>query len=207
MCVKKKEGLSMDTNNNLNSAMIGICTECGIAITSNENLGETTPKVRCKGCVEKEKTALEAKKREHEQYVVNSKGRLARSFIYTALADILISGILIFLMPSLAVGIIVAAVLGYMAALQIVWATEPIVSIFDFFLGGPKWAFGFIVELSIDGILWYIAVKIAFWILGIIISIISFIIGALLCMAIGVFSFPFAFYKAIKNPEELEYIF
>ena len=68
-----------------------------------------------------------------------------------------------------------------------------------------SWGFvslpGLIFELSLDGILWLITVKLLFWILGLILACITGIL-AIVCGAIlSIFVYPFALVKNIRGVE------
>jgi len=60
---------------------------------------------------------------------------------------------------------------------------------------------GLIFELSLDGIIWLLTVKLLFWILGGLVSILCFILAIILGLAISIFVYPFALSKNLKHPE------
>lgn len=61
---------------------------------------------------------------------------------------------------------------------------------------------GLIIELDLDGILWFLTVKLLFLIIGIILAIVFCILSIMLALMVSVFVYPFALYKNIKNPNE-----
>lgn len=63
---------------------------------------------------------------------------------------------------------------------------------------------GLIYTLDLDGIIWLLTVKLAFWIIGILISIVCFLIAITLSLALSVFVYPFALVKSFKKPELAE---
>lgn len=67
-----------------------------------------------------------------------------------------------------------------------------------------SWGFvkmpGLIFELDLDGILWLLTVKLAFWILGIILAVICGILAIVVGLLVSVFVYPFAIYKNFKEP-------
>lgn len=71
-----------------------------------------------------------------------------------------------------------------------------------------SWGFvrfpGVIFELDLDGILWLLTVKLAFWILGFMIATAALILGVVLGIVVGVFVYPFALVKSYRRPEEAE---
>lgn len=76
----------------------------------------------------------------------------------------------------------------------------------DMVLTIMSWGFvrfpGLIFTLDLDGIIWLLTVKLAFWILGFIIATIFAIFGVCLGLIVSVFVYPFALKKNYKNPEK-----
>ena len=68
-----------------------------------------------------------------------------------------------------------------------------------------SWGFvslpGLIFELSLDGILWLITVKILFWILGLILACLTGILAVVCGAILSVFVYPFALIKNIRGVE------
>lgn len=60
---------------------------------------------------------------------------------------------------------------------------------------------GLIFELSLDGIIWLLTVKLLFWILGYILAFIAIGCATVLGMILSPFVFPYALTKSIKHPE------
>jgi uncharacterized membrane protein len=73
----------------------------------------------------------------------------------------------------------------------------------DLWQGVASWGFvkmpGIIFSLSFDGLVFLIATKILFFILGIILATISAIFATVLAMALSLFVYPFALRKNIKG--------
>ena len=69
-----------------------------------------------------------------------------------------------------------------------------------------SWGFvqlpGLIFELSLDGILWLITVKLLFWLLGIILAVICGILGVVIGAFLSIFTYPFAIARSFRNSEE-----
>ena len=67
-----------------------------------------------------------------------------------------------------------------------------------------SWSFhapGVIFDLSLDGVLWLIAVKVLFWIIGVLFAIVAFLVGT----AIGFLFAPFAvIYDYVQNDKEIK---
>ena len=68
-----------------------------------------------------------------------------------------------------------------------------------------SWGFvkfpGLIFSLDLDGIIWLLTVKLAFWILGGIIAVAFLLLAAALGIAVSVFVYTYALSKNIKHPE------
>ena len=68
-----------------------------------------------------------------------------------------------------------------------------------------SWGFvrmpGIIFELDIDGIIWAISVKIAFFFIGLIISLLAFAFAVAFGMLVSAFVYPFALAKSYSKPD------
>lgn len=66
-----------------------------------------------------------------------------------------------------------------------------------------SWGFvklpGLIFTLDLEGIIWLITVKLLFWILGIILAILTGALALVIGAFISIFIYPFALYSNIKN--------
>ena len=61
---------------------------------------------------------------------------------------------------------------------------------------------GLIFTLDLDGIIWFLTVKLLFWILGIVLAILCGLLGICVGLAVSVFVYPYALYQNIKHPED-----
>jgi len=68
-----------------------------------------------------------------------------------------------------------------------------------------SWGFvkmpGVIFTLDIDGIIWAISVKIAFFFIGILLGILSFLFSLVIGALVSIFVYPFAIIKSYRKPE------
>lgn len=64
---------------------------------------------------------------------------------------------------------------------------------------------GLIFSLDLDGILWFICVKLLFWVLGILITLFFMAVAFVICLIISLFVYPFAIVKNFKTPEKGDY--
>ena len=60
---------------------------------------------------------------------------------------------------------------------------------------------GLIFELSLDGIIWLITVKLLFWIIGLALAVLAGILAIGLGLALSLVVYPFALYKNIHKGE------
>lgn len=72
-------------------------------------------------------------------------------------------------------------------------------SFFFFFCRWFKWPFGFIFELSLDGIVWFLTVKLTLYIICGVLSIAFFIIGLSLSLLLSLVTFPFSLIGRIRE--------
>lgn len=77
--------------------------------------------------------------------------------------------------------------------------------VMDMVCGIASWGFiklpGLIFSLDLDGIIWFITVKLVFWVLGFAFSAACFALAIALGLIVSVFVYPFALKKNFKNPE------
>lgn len=60
---------------------------------------------------------------------------------------------------------------------------------------------GLIFTLDLDGIIWFLTVKLIFGIISFLISVIAFIAALLICCVLSIFVYPYAITKNIRHPE------
>lgn len=100
---------------------------------------------------------------------------------------------------------IVLTFAGLAVTSQFIWGYRSkygecaLINVFEFFCHSFKAPFGFIFELSLDGILWLITVKLALWIICGLLSIIWFIIGLFVTTFLSIVIFPFSLVSNIHS--------
>jgi len=87
---------------------------------------------------------------------------------------------------------------SYMLSALMFWDCY-VTDVFAFFCRSFKAPFGLIFQLSLDGIIWLITVKLALWIICGLLSVLFFLVGLFVSMALSIVSFPFILTKKIKN--------
>lgn len=95
--------------------------------------------------------------------------------------------------------LIVLTIGAFTLVSQLFWGSEILPDIFFFFCHSFKAPFGLIFHLDLDGIIWFIAVKLILWILCTFLSLAFFALGLVICTVWSYFSFPFAFGKKIRT--------
>ncbi len=97
------------------------------------------------------------------------------------------------------IGAIVITVGGFALTACMFWDCF-ITDFFLFFCRSFTAPFGFVFELSLDGIIWLLTVKLVLWIICGILSVCFFLLGLFLSLLLSIISFPFVLVYAVKNP-------
>ncbi len=100
-------------------------------------------------------------------------------------------------------GIAVALPLLYLATVQAVWGVGPIGWILMQGFRKPLAGIGLIFTLDLDGIIWFLTVKLGLAILGVLLSFFIWIFCIGFAMVIAPFSFPFVLMYIKRNPDEM----
>ena len=174
---------------------------CGILNCSIDELFEIEKKDEQKPVEEKKKA--EQRQREKE---ANFRKRRIHSFIWPSLVALIfiISGISTFAKgdASTGFGCLGVGVLAYCFIATMILNNTFIT---DMWLEITSWGFvklpGIIFEFSFDGLIFLIAMKILFFILGIILALLAATFASLLAMALSIFVYPFALRKNLKGEE------
>ena len=149
-----------------------------------------------------ERFALERQARQEVEKDELKKGLLWGIAGGVGLAAIMLIWGLVVEEPMLAiVGSILGAYGGYAILTQLIWMNS-VWNVFSFFLRSFKLP-AIIFALSIDGILFFIFVKIAGAILGAILSVIFFIVGFFVTWIYAMIIFPFALIKQIRDIKKM----
>lgn len=189
--------------------VLGICERCNKPIYDADDIvrigGRGTAKtIYCKKCEQEREQAT------HNYYVDYSKGRRISSFVWGSIITVAWALIIIFgVLPTL-------DDLSYWLAiisipLAFTFSSCLILSnnfIGEMVLAIGSWGFvrfpGLIFSLDLDGIIWFLTVKLAFWIIGFVLAALCFILGVIVGMALSVFVYPFALSKSFTQPDETD---
>ena len=180
--------------------MVGVCMVCGKVVYEND-IGAENPLV-CKRCHDEKVSKTQAAKAE-------KRATTASSFKKALIIPAVIIGILmaIYLPVAIATGMpaseiaagAVLLLLLYLAIPQIVWDDGIVASIFETICLNTFQMPGVIFEWSLDGLFSLIIIKLALCALSVLLSILAFLFGMLLCVLVAPFTFPFQIVKAHKE--------
>lgn len=184
--------------------VLAVCEICNKPIYDGKEIVRDNEKksVRCISC---EKKRQERRRKEwYEHGILQRK----RSFLWSGFvtAIILVIALAITITKNSGAAEIAASVVGALL-------TFPFLSclflennfVMDMVCGIASWGFiklpGLIFSLDLDGIIWFITVKLVFWVLGFAFSAACFALAIALGLIVSVFVYPFALKKNFKNPE------
>lgn len=195
---------------------IGFCKECGVTVTE-ENLGASDPIILCKKCVaageerRRRAAAEEQRKRaaaqaERERALEQKRGQ-ARHHRNLALvvgglaATVFFALALIGLIGDFSVGMLCFMLIGTYVVFAFIFCLfyDCVVQdvVIELIGKSIEWP-GLIFDFDLDGCLWYIGMRILFFILGVIFGIVMGIIGITLGLICAPFVFPFVMKKVVN---------
>lgn len=200
--------------------ILGFCKRCGVTV-NKDTIGEKSPEILCKDCKKKRddeaQKAKEAEERKKKIELSARRARHSKKFIVSMIvAGIVATILLVFstlsiietkdttLIPVALIGSYV--VFSYIACLFY----DCIVSDMFFEWATKSFQFpGLIFTFDLDGFIWLIGMKILFWALGILLSLVCIFIGIALGMIVAPFLFPFiviSMQRSIKKGTDCKYV-
>lgn len=183
--------------------VLAVCETCNKPIyDGGEIVRETFDEVQhvyCRSCVNEKNAKIV------QQKVKKSRTRRIWSFVLggIALAIGIIAGIVEggeLLVPYICGGVLAFT---YISCLLFANNFIPELTMTIFSWGFVKMP-GIIFNLSLDGLIWLLTVKLLFWVIGIVLAIAFGILAIGLGAALSVFVYPFALIKNIKNPAAID---
>lgn len=191
--------------------VLAVCEEC------NKPVYEATDVVRvqmhngshvfCRSCYAKKK------QKEKNAKIFYGKEQRRKSFVWGGIFSgiiaitLLIIGIATQLSNGETIGLTIAGVL-FFPFLSCLYLKNNFVG--DMVVDVASWGFvrfpGLIFSLDLDGIIWFITVKLLFAILGFILAFACVVLAIALGYVISIFVYPFALIKSIKRPDLSERI-
>ena len=194
-------------------APIGFCKRCGITVTQ-ENVGSTSPTVLCKNCaaaVERERVQRisreEAERHQREQQKKRQLEANRSQRRYTRTKSFWVAGIItaVFLAimilartTGFSVGLLFTTLIGSYVVFAFVSCMFYDCIVQDVVLDWMSKSFnapGLIFTFDLDGCLWLIGMKLLFWAIGLLFSIVVGIIGITLGLICAPFVFPYLMAK------------
>ena len=184
--------------------VLALCRQCNSPIYDQKEIVWVGDLIRCKKCDKRIKDAQKA------QAVAKASRRRILSFIFGSLLAVffIVLGIANAIDGGNAGDVISGIVLGYAGfALVSCWL------LCNNFVGDMmeeifSWAFvtfpGVIFSLDFDGLVFLIAVKLLFFVLGILLSLLCGALALTVGAIVSMFVYPFALSKNIRHPEEIE---
>lgn len=203
--------------------VLGVCEQCNKPIYEANNLfrvdesysvrtGRTThlehrQRILCNECNEirlLQEKRIEEQRKNNE--LLDLKKKRIHSFIWPSLIAILffVISITSFVNGNVDAGVVclVLAVLGYTFSATMILNNTFIP---DLWLEVSSWGFvkmpGVIFSFSLDGLKFLIAMKILFFILGIILGFLAVVFATALALVLSIFVYPFALVKNLKGNE------
>jgi len=194
--------------------VLAVCENCNEPIYEGKNIirktitngdGTTGFKVICNNCHKKDE---EAKLDEQKRYGVSQR---IKSFVWGGIiaAIILASGIVYLTSPLSESGDIIMVLLLSISAFTFsscLFLKNNFIE--DKFLDIASWGFvtfpGLIFDLSFDGIIWLIGMKIIFWLLGFVLGFLATLLALFVSLALSLFAYPFAIVRSFRHPEMTE---
>ncbi len=194
--------------------VLGVCENCKKAITDSDDYiitrhshgrSSSTTGCRCKACDER------IKKKQHDNAVSYGVKCRIRSFVWSGIITAVVLAIALIVTISrqmeteVIIGSTIASILLF-PFLSCLFLKNNFVG--DMVLSIASWGFvkfpGLIFSLDLDGIIWLLTVKLAFWIIGIMLAVVAFSIAIALGLIVSVFVYPYAITKSFKHPEKSE---
>lgn len=192
--------------------VLAVCEQCNRPIyngaeivrkTSYHRVGGNTTHILCRECDNKNK------KRAHDTAVSRGVSLRKRSFVWGILGALAVLGIMIgvivsnpnsSLVPLAVILPIAAFTMISCCILQNNFIGEMTVTVGSWGIHLP----GLIFSLDLEGIIWFLTVKLALFILGILGTIAMWALAIALGATLSLLVYPFAIYKNFKNPEKNE---
>lgn len=188
--------------------IVSTCYFCNKPIYDNQQyFGETHGRSRNKIFIHSE-CAKSRNQKIKEENATRNKTRLILSFVGGSLVFLLIFGIFAFMANKsntpgqyYLLGSVIGVLLFAMVSCFIIGNNF----LFEFFTDVAGWSVkfpGVIFSFDLDGFKFLIFMKLLFFVIGIVISIVAFLAAVALCSLLAIFVYPYALIKNIKYREE-----
>ena len=199
------------------AAPIGYCVSCGRAVTS-DNFGCDSPQVLCKNCLEAKKQSERHAKEEtdvaNKILIRELRKKKRKSIVWGCIASVIVFLLNYFLLidneyikEPVAPRIIYSVFMLYAifaVVAELIIGDGPIEEILLWFIDKPIRMPGVIFSLDLDGLVFFIVVKIGLAILGFLLGVGMFLLGIAIGCVVAPFSFPFNICKLNKQIKKLK---
>jgi len=190
--------------------MLALCSQCKKPIYESKDvvtkrIGRGGQTYICRSCDEKNK------ERARVQAIEHSASQRRKSYVWGGILGAVVLAVLLVVMFSQKLGsafiaaVVVGPILTY-TFVSCLFLKNNFIG--DMFLSISSWGFvkfpGLIFSLDLDGIIWLLTVKLALWILGLVLGVLAIMLALTMCMPISLFVYPFALKKSIRSPEKTD---
>ena len=176
-----------------NSLIKGYCEKCNKPVRAGEYVVErgfdNLQIILCKECKQ------ETDKEKHETEVHNHGKTIKKGFLWGGIVGV--ASLLFFTICCIVskeyigiLGGIVLSVMAFTFTTQMIW-DRSVNDCYWFFQKSFRMP-GLIFELSLDGLIWFICVKLLFGVISWLLSAICYLVGLAVCFVYSVIAFPFA---------------
>lgn len=200
---------------------IASCVKCGKKLYEGDHINYPTSRSgrsrhthynrpTCESC--HRQNLANQKNVAHEQALNESRKYRIHGFVWGGLAGVIVFGIMLSsaikgTLPNVTLG---EGILYSIISTYAIFALVFTAILDNNFIGGMFGSIvsfsirmpGLIFTLDLDGIFWFLTVKLALFILGVIGTILLFVLAVVLCGFLAMFVFPFALRKSYTRPEE-----
>lgn len=199
--------------------IIAVCSQCNKVIYKESDIirgtGDNPNAAICKKCNDKNiaqrKAIVEANHKAEVSYGVKQR---KKSFVWGGILSGLVLALTIWILSATsvkpgayAIGVLFAvSIFTFVSCLFLKnnFVGEMVMEIISWgFVKFPGVIFG----LSIDGCLFFLAVKLLFWLLGMLLACTATVLAFVLGAVVSIFVYPFAIRKSFKHPEKSEKYF
>ena len=182
--------------------VLAVCEHCNDPIYDGKDIVRTVSfegvqKVLCRNCDTK------IRKQNHQKQVAEGINRRTKSFVWGGIFSVLIAVALLLITSDwvcFAVGIFFFPFISCLY-LGNTFIADMVTAVASWSIRMP----GLIFTLDLDGIIWFLTVKLILWLLGALISILCLMLAVVLGYVISIIVYPFAIVKSYRHPE-YEYI-
>ena len=177
--------------------VLAVCEKCNEPIYNGQDIVRKQTQygthVYCKHCDEKLKQVARQKE------IREGRECRIKSFVWGGIFSVIIAVVLGLIFQSVTAGVIGLFFFPFISCLYLdnTFIADMVTAIATWSVRMP----GLIFTLDLDGIIWFLTVKLVLWILGGLLSVFLFLLAVSLGYVLSIFVYPFAIVKNIRHPE------